>query len=148
MTEETQAGTVAAESEIAPSIDRTVNAPPVKPGFQRSYFDTPIDQPPPKPLIEQVWSYIDTEATRFDRYANQLYAAMAPLIEENRRASGLFGPLEGERLMEPEIVHRTQIEIDALGCAISKLQHAASELRGVRLALAPHVDPEIVKRGY
>ena len=145
MTEETQAANRAAEQ---PSIDTTVDAPPVKPGMRRSYFDTPIDKPPEPPLIERVWSYINGEASTFDRYANELYAAMAPLIEENIRASGLLAPLDDDRVMAPEIVHRTQIEIDAIGSAVQQLRAAANNLRTVRLALAPHVDPAIVKRGY
>jgi len=137
MTEETQAGTVAAEQT---GIDKTIGAPPVQPGFIRTYWDRPINNPPPPPLIEQVFDYVESEARRFDAYATKLYAEAASVLAEKQRAECTYHDLVAAA--------QAQLKLDAIYCAMSNLTAATDALRRARIALSPYVDPDKISKLY
>lgn len=129
----------------------------VRPGYRRvvvaaHHFDVPIE---PDGIIDRVWSGIGSKPADMENLACELYAAVAALaFDQVARdaaaqsvANGEPGADDDDSPLDPASFDSAARSAAYLG-AIADLRSAARHMQRVRLALAPYVTAEKLRRGY
>lgn len=148
----------AAEAEMSAAAQQVADEPPAEPalppvreGYRRHYYDTPIVPEPLPPLADRVWSHCRSRADECDTQADQLYALVASLHLTIRENDGsLIGPYDTDTASQINLAaaHEATDQLEAMQSAIRSLRSASNALRTARLALAPYVAEDRRQRGY